>query len=294
MAVEMRCPNCNQVYGLTDEQAPQYAGRTITCTSCGKPFVAEVPGYAAPAAQPPPLASPHATPQSAQQTPGLATPGYETPERFHQPQRTNGLAIASLVSGVLGFVVPLVPGLLAIILGDFGLRKTRDPWVGGRCRAIALIVLGAVILLFSLLLVTIRRPSRNGTRHTSKRIKSARTLRQIGMAAQMYANENKGALPPDFATILKTQDLTPHVFVCPRPTTSTRRARPSGSKLPTLRRASTCRTSTSGPAWTTAPRRRRSWRSSRRRTTTPGWPRRAGPPAATCSSPTATSSTWAT
>jgi prepilin-type processing-associated H-X9-DG protein len=31
----------------------------------------------------------------------------------------------------------------------------------------------------------------------------------------LYSNENKGNLPPDLGTILKTQDLTIDVFVCP-------------------------------------------------------------------------------
>ena len=40
-------------------------------------------------------------------------------------------------------------------------------------------------------------------------------LREIGLAIQMYANANHGRFPDDFATLLRTQDLTPEVFVCP-------------------------------------------------------------------------------
>ena len=35
---QITCPNCGQTYALTDEQAPQYSGQTITCTKCQKAF----------------------------------------------------------------------------------------------------------------------------------------------------------------------------------------------------------------------------------------------------------------
>jgi prepilin-type processing-associated H-X9-DG protein len=54
-----------------------------------------------------------------------------------------------------------------------------------------------------------------GSREQSPRVKCASNLRQIGLAIQMYANENKGQPPPDLGTVLVTQDLTSEVFVCP-------------------------------------------------------------------------------
>lgn len=57
------------------------------------------------------------------------------------PQRTNGPAIASLVLGILG-CIPILTGLLAVIFGIIGLKKTRDPQVGGKALAIVGLVLG--------------------------------------------------------------------------------------------------------------------------------------------------------
>jgi hypothetical protein len=62
------------------------------------------------------------------------------------PQRTNGPAVASLVLGVLG-CIPFLTGLLAILLGIIGIRKSRDPSVGGKGLAIAGLVLGIVSVL---------------------------------------------------------------------------------------------------------------------------------------------------
>jgi hypothetical protein len=61
-------------------------------------------------------------------------------------RRTNGVAIASLVLGILG-CVPFLTGLLAILLGIIGIRKSRDPLVGGKGLAIAGMILGMVSVL---------------------------------------------------------------------------------------------------------------------------------------------------
>jgi hypothetical protein len=58
-------------------------------------------------------------------------------------RRSNGPAIASLVLGLL-FCIPWLTGLLAILLGIIGMRKARDPSVGGKGLAVAGLVLGIV------------------------------------------------------------------------------------------------------------------------------------------------------
>jgi hypothetical protein len=72
--------------------------------------------------------------------PPYASPGVAT------AQRRNGPALASLILGILG-CVPVLTGLLAMILGFVGLRRTRDPRVGGKGMAIAGLVLGLLSLL---------------------------------------------------------------------------------------------------------------------------------------------------
>ena len=59
------------------------------------------------------------------------------------PQKSNGPAIASLVCGILG-CVPFITSLAAVVLGIVGIKKTKDPRVGGKGLAIAGLILGVL------------------------------------------------------------------------------------------------------------------------------------------------------
>jgi prepilin-type processing-associated H-X9-DG protein len=65
-------------------------------------------------------------------------------------------------------------------------------------------------------LVAILLPALNRAREQANRVKSASNLKQIGLAAMMYANSHQNRFPPDLAALAKDEDLTAMVFVNPR------------------------------------------------------------------------------
>ncbi len=136
--------------------------------------------------------------------------------------RTSGLAITALVLGILGlvsscFLIGVVPGIVAIVLGIIGISQTSDPKVGGRGLAIGGLVTGILAtLIVPVMAISILLPSLNRARETANRVKCASNMRQIGLATILYADsEPGGAFPPSFDELLLTQDITADVFVCP-------------------------------------------------------------------------------
>ena len=100
MPIEVKCPKCG-----TLAQAPDQAmGKLGTCPACQTKFRITAP-------------SPPETivPEGLQPPPGLQPPGMYAPRG---PQAaTSGMAIASLVLGILSTVFCVLTGLPALILG---------------------------------------------------------------------------------------------------------------------------------------------------------------------------------
>jgi prepilin-type processing-associated H-X9-DG protein len=207
LTTTIHCPHCGQTYELTPEQVPQYAGRTITCTACQQPFAVTIPtatltSTAYPPHPPPPTYTAYPTGAAAQQR--------------YEPQQSNGFATASLISGILGFCIPVLGGIVAIVLGIVGLTKTKDPRVGGKGMAIAGLVLGGVSIVVTPCFMSILLPSLNRARETANRVKCAQNMKQIGLALLAYGNVNRGAYPPDLQTLLSNSPgLKPEVMTCP-------------------------------------------------------------------------------
>jgi hypothetical protein len=61
--------------------------------------------------------------------------------------------------------------------------------------------------------ILLPRPCR--ATESANRIKCSNNLRQIAQALKSYADANGGLLPPDLGVLLRTQEITADVFVCP-------------------------------------------------------------------------------
>ena len=94
-----------------------------------------------------------------------------------------------------------------IALDYRAVKKHKRSWRGPIQLAI---VVATIVLLISVLLPSLCRSGEG-----ANRIKCASNMKQIGLAAIMYANNHGGAFPDDPETLLKTEDIPPAAMVCP-------------------------------------------------------------------------------
>lgn len=86
----------------------------------------------------------------------------------------------------------------------------RRRWSMGRLLvwAVAIIVIGGMI-------ISVLLPSLCKSSETANRVKCSANLKQIGLAIELYAQENNGHYPPSLAVLMKHEDLTFECLVCP-------------------------------------------------------------------------------
>ncbi len=84
--------------------------------------------------------------------PGYAADPYD-PYRPLKPPGTNGKAIASLVTSVVGFLLCGFPAIAGIILGIIAMRETKRTGQDGYGLAIAGVVVGGVVIVLYVLYV---------------------------------------------------------------------------------------------------------------------------------------------
>jgi prepilin-type processing-associated H-X9-DG protein len=127
----------------------------------------------------------------------------------------NPAASRALLFGLLGFV-PFVPGALAIRYGRRGLATAAaEPRAGGIGKSRAGVVLGSISLIVWTIALFSLPPAVIKARRAAMYVQCASQLRQIGMAAQMYAIQNRGFLPATLDDIVAPGLLPVQVLICP-------------------------------------------------------------------------------
>jgi hypothetical protein len=70
----------------------------------------------------------------------------QTPSYRLAPSITNGFGLASLIAGIVGFCVPLIGGVAAVVLGFVGVRRSKITHTG-KGMSIAGMVLGGISIV---------------------------------------------------------------------------------------------------------------------------------------------------
>lgn len=107
------------------------------------------------------------------------------------------------------FLAAIACALMAMLSGIWSARpkpeeRRRSAWI------VILIAMLELVSLFKLASGSLVRP-----RDYSPRLKCASQMREILLAALMYANERNGQFPPSLDVLLTTEDITAETFVCP-------------------------------------------------------------------------------
>jgi len=153
--------------------------------------VRELPEFedALAAAPPPPVALAGPPPAA----PGVIVPPAE-------PPRTSGLAIASLVCGILGLCTGIT-ALVGLVLGIVALVKIsrNEDRIGGKGLAIAGTCVSGCVLALLLLMIPIELavmlPALSQAKSKAQTIMCQNQLKQQALAVHMYADDNNGVLP---------------------------------------------------------------------------------------------------
>jgi len=112
--------------------------------------------------------------------------------------KTSGMAIASMVLGILGFCTAGLTGLIGLPLGIvalLGINKSQGQR-GGKGIAIAGIVLSGSVLLMLPVYLGLMLPALAKAKHKAQTINCVNNLKQLALGARMYANDNSDQYPP--------------------------------------------------------------------------------------------------
>lgn len=154
-----------------------------------------------PPPQPPPLSATSAV---------FATPsGYPAAAA---PQGTSGLAIASLICGILVFLTLGLAGIPAVIMGHLGLSKIKKSGgaLKGRGMAIAGLIMGYLGfgLTFIAVLASLAVPAFTMVQHQGNQMKVMNNAKQLVLGMKQYAVDHNGTYPPTLDTLFEERILT--------------------------------------------------------------------------------------
>lgn len=146
------------------------------------------------------------------QAPAVFANSYPQTTAAVQPQSTSGLAITSLVCGILAFVTMGLAGLPAVITGHLALSAIRKSGgiLGGRGMAIAGLIMGYVgfVLIVLAVLAALALPAFFSVQEKAYQIKAMNNARQLVLGMKQYASAHEGNLPPSLEEIYKEKILT--------------------------------------------------------------------------------------
>jgi hypothetical protein len=127
-------------------------------------------------------------------------------------QETSGLAIASLVCGILGFVTLGLAGLPAVITGHLGLSAIKKS--AGRLKGGGMAIAGLIMgyfgfgIIFLAILASLAVPAFTQVQIKGNQMKAVNNAKQLVIGMKQYAVDHDGKLPPTLETLYEEAIVT--------------------------------------------------------------------------------------
>ena len=140
--------------------------------------------------------------------------------------RTSGMAISSLVCGILSFIscglTLLITSPLGLILGLMAMGKIKKSQgqLGGRGLALAGTIVSGVSLLMLPFWAAMLLPALAKAKGKAQTINCVNNLKQLGLAVRIYNGDNGDKYPTanKWCDTIINEAGTPSIYVCPSAT----------------------------------------------------------------------------
>jgi hypothetical protein len=147
------------------------------------------------------------------------TMGAPPPLPTAAPAKTSGMAIASLVLGILGVFTCGVTALIGLILGIIAMVKVKNSGgkLGGNGIALAGTIVSGIFLLMIPIYAAMMLPALAAAKQRAQVINCVNNEKQLALAVRIYSGDNKDQLPPaaTWCDAIQPEAGTTKIFHCP-------------------------------------------------------------------------------
>jgi hypothetical protein len=132
-------------------------------------------------------------------------------------RETSGKAVASLILGISGFCLPVLPALIGLVLGSMAISECNRKRYSGQGLAIAGLILSAISLVANLCIMpALLIPAVQKVREAAARTQMMNNAKQMALTFHAHNDQHKSLPSPDgWPTIQKPGQLSWRVSILP-------------------------------------------------------------------------------
>jgi len=142
------------------------------------------------------------------------------------PAKTSGMAVTSLVLGVLGVFTRGITALFGLIFGIIALVKVSNSRGALRGGGIALagVIVSGIFLFMIPIYAALLLPALSAAKQKAQEINCVNNEKQLAFAVRMYSSDHNGQFPPaaTWCDAIKTSVARETLFKCPAANSSSR------------------------------------------------------------------------